>query len=109
MCRLNATAIWCCIRAGLSDSSPGVVFARRHKILLGITGRIISRRELERLEPHITDEAVVAFEYPSSGVLSPYKLTGGTRGERGGKTACAFLWTPIAESMCVENARGFSA
>ncbi len=50
------------------------VFARREK-LLGIEGHKILRSRLEEIEPNITDEAVGAFEYPSSGVLSPYKLT----------------------------------
>lgn len=50
------------------------VLARRGK-LLGVEGCKISRRRLEEIEPNITDEAVGAFEYPSSGVLSPYKLT----------------------------------
>ncbi|MEI6578630.1 MAG: FAD-dependent oxidoreductase, partial [Eubacteriales bacterium] len=50
------------------------IFARREK-LLGIEGHKISRSQLEKIEPNITDEAVGAFEYPSSGVLSPYKLT----------------------------------
>jgi len=50
------------------------LFARREK-LLGIEGRKISRRRLVEIEPNITDKAVGAFEYPSSGVLSPYKLT----------------------------------
>lgn len=50
------------------------VLARRQK-LLGIEGQKISRRRLVEIEPNITDKAVGAFEYPSSGVLSPYKLT----------------------------------
>jgi glycerol-3-phosphate dehydrogenase len=50
------------------------IFARRER-LLGIEGHKISRRRLEEIEPNITDKAVGAFEYPSSGVLSPYKLT----------------------------------
>lgn len=52
----------------------GIELSRRQK-LLGVEGRKISRRELRKLEPHITDAAAGAFEYPSSGVLSPYKLT----------------------------------
>ena len=47
------------------------VFAMREK-KFGIEGRKISRKTLRRLEPNITDKAVGAFEYPSSGVLSPY-------------------------------------
>lgn len=44
--------------------------------LLNVPGhRQISRKKLHELEPNITDEALGAFEYPSSGVLSPYKLT----------------------------------
>lgn len=50
------------------------IFARRER-LLGIEGRKLSRRRLVEIEPNITDKAVGAFEYPSSGVLSPYKLT----------------------------------
>lgn len=50
------------------------ILARRQK-LLGIEGQKISRRRLVEIEPNITDKAVGAFEYPSSGVLSPYKLT----------------------------------
>ena len=42
---------------------------------LGIVGGKISRRRLHEIEPNITDRALGAFEYPSSGVLSPYKLT----------------------------------
>lgn len=51
-----------------------LVFNYREKHL-GIEGRKISREELHRIEPNITDEAIGAFEFPSSGVLSPYKLT----------------------------------
>lgn len=51
-----------------------LVFARRER-LLGIQGHKISRSRLVEIEPNITDKAVGAFEYPSSGVLSPYKLT----------------------------------
>lgn len=50
------------------------VFAYREKHL-GIEGRKIGLEELHRIEPNITDKAIGAFEYPSSGVLSPYKLT----------------------------------
>lgn len=42
---------------------------------LGIVGGKISRKRLREIEPNITDRALGAFEYPSSGVLSPYKLT----------------------------------
>lgn len=42
---------------------------------LGIVGGKISRKRLHEIEPNITDRALGAFEYPSSGVLSPYKLT----------------------------------
>lgn len=42
---------------------------------LGIEGGKISLERLKEIEPNITDEAMGAFEYPSSGVLSPYKLT----------------------------------
>lgn len=42
---------------------------------LGIIGGKISRKRLHEIEPNITDRALGAFEYPSSGVLSPYKLT----------------------------------
>lgn len=80
----------------------GAVFARRQK-LLGITGRKISRRELERLEPNITDEAVGAFEYPSSGVLSPYKLTVALA-ENAAENGVRISLDTIAESMSVENA-----
>ena len=42
---------------------------------MGIVGGKISRKRLREIEPNITDRALGAFEYPSSGVLSPYKLT----------------------------------
>lgn len=42
---------------------------------LGIIGGKISHKRLHEIEPNITDRALGAFEYPSSGVLSPYKLT----------------------------------
>lgn len=42
---------------------------------LGIEGGKISREYLHEIEPNITDKALGAFIYPSSGVLSPYKLT----------------------------------
>ncbi|MDR1409289.1 MAG: NAD(P)/FAD-dependent oxidoreductase [Oscillospiraceae bacterium] len=42
---------------------------------LGVPGRHLNRRRLEALEPNITKEANGAFEYPTSGILSPYKLT----------------------------------
>lgn len=42
---------------------------------LGIKGRKITREYLHEIEPNITDEALGAYLYPSSGVLSPYKLT----------------------------------
>ena len=42
---------------------------------LGIVGGKISRKRLREIQPNITDRALGAFEYPSSGVLSPYKLT----------------------------------
>lgn len=41
----------------------------------GIPGGHISRQRMHELEPNITDEALGAFSYPMSGVLSPYKLT----------------------------------
>ena len=50
------------------------VFAEREK-KLGIEGRKISLEKLREIEPNITDKAIGAFEFPSSGVLSPYKLT----------------------------------
>lgn len=52
-----------------------VVLGARAK-LLNIPGhKQISQKRLREIEPNITDEAIGAFEYPSSGVLSPYKLT----------------------------------
>lgn len=42
---------------------------------LGVEGRKITREYLHEIEPNITDEALGAYLYPSSGVLSPYKLT----------------------------------
>ncbi|MDR1805311.1 MAG: NAD(P)/FAD-dependent oxidoreductase [Clostridium sp.] len=50
------------------------LFAYRQKAL-GVPGYHIGRRRLVEEEPNITDEAVGAFEYPTSGILSPYKLT----------------------------------
>lgn len=41
----------------------------------GIPGGHISRERMRELEPNITDQALGAFSYPMSGVLSPYKLT----------------------------------
>lgn len=41
----------------------------------GIPGRQVKRPLLTQLEPNLTDEARGAFEFPTSGVLSPYKLT----------------------------------
>ena len=56
-----------------------LVFNYREKHL-GIEGRKISREELHRIEPNITDEAIGAFEFPSSGVLNSC-----VRGERSRK------------------------
>lgn len=42
---------------------------------LGIYGKKLSQSELKRLEPNVTDKAIGAYSYPSSGVLSPYTLT----------------------------------
>jgi glycerol-3-phosphate dehydrogenase len=50
------------------------LFAYREKAL-GVPGKHLNRRQLEAVEPNITKEAVGAFEFPSSGILSPYKLT----------------------------------
>ncbi len=50
------------------------VFARRER-LLGVEGHRVSLKKLHEIEPYITDKAIGAFEFPSSGVLSPYKLT----------------------------------
>ena len=50
------------------------VFAEREK-KLGIEGHKVSLKKLHEIEPNITDKAIGAFEFPSSGVLSPYKLT----------------------------------
>lgn len=52
----------------------GPVFAERGR-KLGVEGGRISRQKLHEIEPNITDSAAGAFIYPSSGVLSPYKLT----------------------------------
>lgn len=41
----------------------------------GIPVEWLNRKQLEEKEPNITDEAIGAFECPTSGVLSPYKLT----------------------------------
>lgn len=41
----------------------------------GIPGGPVSRQRMREMEPNITDEALGAFSYPMSGVLSPYKLT----------------------------------
>lgn len=41
----------------------------------GIPGGHVDRRRMHEMEPNITDEALGAFSYPMSGVLSPYKLT----------------------------------
>ena len=50
------------------------VFARRQR-LLGVEGHRVNLKKLHEIEPNITDKAIGAFEFPSSGVLSPYKLT----------------------------------
>ncbi|MBS7361628.1 MAG: NAD(P)/FAD-dependent oxidoreductase [Oscillospiraceae bacterium] len=50
------------------------VLAEREK-KLGIEGHKVSLEKLHEIEPNITDKAIGAFEFPSSGVLSPYKLT----------------------------------
>lgn len=42
---------------------------------LGIPGRQVNRAQLRQIEPFICDAAVAGFDCPSSGVLSPYKLT----------------------------------
>ena len=79
------------------------VFARREK-LLGIEGRKISRRRLEKIEPNITDEAVGAFEYPSSGVLSPYKLTVALA-DNAVENGVKISLETIVQSMEVENGK----
>lgn len=79
------------------------VFARREK-LLGIEGRKISRRRLEEIEPNITDEAVGAFEYPSSGVLSPYKLTVALA-DNAVENGVKISLETIVQSMEVENGK----
>lgn len=52
----------------------GVLFKYRSKHY-GIEMEYVNRQKLEQLEPNITDEAVAGYSFPSSGVLSPYKLT----------------------------------
>jgi len=52
----------------------GALFKYRSKHY-GIEMEYVNRQKLEKLEPNITDEAVAAYSFPSSGVLSPYKLT----------------------------------
>jgi glycerol-3-phosphate dehydrogenase len=43
---------------------------------LGVEGvEHISRKQLKELEPNITDLAAGGFSFPTTGVLSPYKLT----------------------------------
>jgi glycerol-3-phosphate dehydrogenase len=42
---------------------------------LRIQGKHLDRKELYRLEPHLKDGIAGGFLYPSSGILSPYKLT----------------------------------
>ncbi|NCD08501.1 MAG: FAD/NAD(P)-binding oxidoreductase [Negativicutes bacterium] len=52
----------------------GALFKYRSKHY-GIEMEYVNRQKLEQLEPNITDEAVAGYSFPSSGVLSPYKLT----------------------------------
>jgi len=79
------------------------IFAMREK-KFGIEGRKISRKTLHQLEPNITDEAVGAFEYPSSGVLSPYKLTAALADNAIENSASVSLDTMV-ESMETEHGR----
>ena len=53
----------------------GALFKVRSKHY-GIPMEFIDRKRLEtEFEPNITDDVVAAYSFPSSGVLSPYKLT----------------------------------
>lgn len=62
-----------------SDKVFGVLANEVFKVRakkLGIPGwEKLNVEQLKEIEPNITDEAVGAFSFPSSGVLSPYKLT----------------------------------
>ncbi len=42
---------------------------------IGIEYKHLSKKQLQEIEPNITDEQQGGFMFPSSGVLSPYKLT----------------------------------
>lgn len=55
-------------------AAASVYLAARAK-KLGIEGKYITGKKLRALEPNIADNIVGACSYPSSGVLSPYKLT----------------------------------
>ncbi|HOO26157.1 MAG TPA: FAD-dependent oxidoreductase, partial [Clostridiales bacterium] len=77
------------------------VLASRQK-KFGIEGGKISLKRLKEIEPNITDEAVGAFEYPSSGVLSPYKLTVALA-DNAIENGARFSLNTIVESMELEN------
>lgn len=82
----------------------GALVLGRRQRLMGIEGKKISRAELEKIEPNITDEARGAFEYPSSGVLSPYKLTVALAENAVENGASVYLET-IVEAMQMSKGR----
>ncbi|MCL2023131.1 MAG: NAD(P)/FAD-dependent oxidoreductase [Oscillospiraceae bacterium] len=45
------------------------------QIAFGIPGKHLNRKRLEEAEPNLTEEAIGGFDYPTTGFLSPYKLT----------------------------------
>jgi len=81
----------------------GPVLKRRQK-LMGIPGSKISLNRLREIEPNITDEAKGAFEYPSSGVLSPYKLTVALA-ENAAENGVRISLNTIVRSMKTEDGR----
>jgi len=68
----------------------------------GIPGRKLNRKQLLEIEPNVTDEAVGALEHPTSGVLSPYKLTAALA-ENAIENGAAVALNTIVEGMEVKN------
>jgi len=70
----------------------------------GIPGWHLNRRQLKEIEPNITNAAAGAFEYPTSGMLSPYKLTAALA-ENAAENGAQISLNTAVSSMEVEHGK----
>ena len=69
---------------------------------LGIKGEYLNKKQVRELEPNISDKVVAAMSYPSSGVLSPYKLTVALA-EHAVQNGARVALETVAAGLSVEN------